>query len=168
MMRQSQFSGCISMVVVLGLGLGLAMTTPSTTRSGTILYVDDDAPPGGDGQSWETAFHYLQDALAAAQPGSGVEEIRVGQGAYRPDQDEAGNVTPGDREAAFTLAGGVVHLGGYAGYGATDPDARDVELYETILTGDLNGDDEPDFVNYEDNSFHVTPVSYTHLTLPTN
>jgi len=32
-------------------------------------------------------------------------------------------------------------LGGYAGLGADDPNARDFELYETILDGDLAGDD---------------------------
>ncbi len=32
--------------------------------SRAIWYVDDDAPPGGDGASWDAAFKYLQDALA--------------------------------------------------------------------------------------------------------
>ncbi|MCH8819532.1 MAG: TonB C-terminal domain-containing protein, partial [Acidobacteria bacterium] len=36
-----------------------------------------------------------------------------------------------------------------------DPDARDIELYETILSGDLLGNDGPDFKNNEENSYHV-------------
>jgi predicted outer membrane repeat protein len=122
----------------------------------TIRYVDDDAPLGGDGLSWPTAYRYLQDALIeAAEPGSGVDEIRIGQGTYTPDLDEGGVFTPGDRDASFEIVEGLVVAGGYAGFGAPDPDARDVELYETILSGDLNGDDGPDFTNYGDNSYTV-------------
>jgi len=124
----------------------------------TILYVDDDAPLEGDGTGWPTAFRFLQDALAAARTpgaGGGADEIHVAQGIYRPDQDEAGNVTPGDQEATFALSSGMALMGGYAGLGAPDPDERDIELYETILTGDLAGDDEPGFINYDENSFHV-------------
>jgi len=40
----------------------------ATARADTI-FVDDDAPLGGDGLSWETAFNDLQDAIAAAGPG---------------------------------------------------------------------------------------------------
>jgi predicted outer membrane repeat protein len=149
---------------------GLAVSVTGASCFGaTVLYVDDDAPPGGDGQSWQTAFTYLQDALYAARtpgsagagapghgvPGAEIDEIHVAQGRYQPDQDEAGNVTPGDREETFALISGVSLKGGYAGLGAPDPDGRDIELYETIFTGDLAGDDQPDFVNYGENSYHV-------------
>ena len=50
------------------------------------IYVDDDAIGAGDGSSWSDALTYLQDALAVASRG---DEIRVGQGVYRPDRDEA-------------------------------------------------------------------------------
>ena len=124
---------------------------------GTVLYVDDDAEPGGDGQSWETAFAFLQDALdAARRPRSGAfEEIHVAQGLYLPDHDEnhpEGNADPWE---TFALIDGVAVMGGYAGIGAEDPDERNIDLYETILSGDLLGDDLPGFVNYDDNSFHV-------------
>ena len=56
------------------------------------LYVDDDAPPGGDGASWNAAFDDLQDALTAAA-GGGVSRIFVAQGAYLPD--EAGHLDTG-------------------------------------------------------------------------
>ena len=32
----------------------------------SVLYVDDDAPPGGNGTNWESAYRFLQDALAHA------------------------------------------------------------------------------------------------------
>jgi predicted outer membrane repeat protein len=121
----------------------------------TVRYVDDDAPPGGDGLAWDTAYTYIQDALADAASDDEVGEIHVAQGRYQPDQDEAGNVTPGDRAATFQLVNGVALMGGYAGIGAPDPDARDTELYETIVTGDLLGDDEPGFENNDENSYHI-------------
>ncbi|MBU0618001.1 MAG: hypothetical protein KKI02_09815 [Planctomycetes bacterium] len=114
--------------------------------------MDDDASLGGNGASWTTAFKYLQDALALAEAD---DEIRVAAGIYKPDHDEAGNVMPGDREATFELVSGVGLYGGYAGLGTDDPDQRDVAQYETTLSGDLNGDDQPDFANYGDNSLHV-------------
>ena len=42
------------------------------------------------------------------------------------------------------MIAGVTVAGGYAGLGAPDPDARDVEQYPTILSGDLAGDDAAD------------------------
>ncbi|MHC4614236.1 MAG: choice-of-anchor Q domain-containing protein, partial [Planctomycetota bacterium] len=46
-----------------------------------------------------------------------------------------------------------------------DPDARDVELYETILSGDLAGNDGPGlFDNNDENSLHVTTGSGTDVT----
>ena len=99
-----------------------------------------------DGSSWCNAYDNLQIAIALATINT---EIRVAQGTYRPDGGT------GDRLATFLLKDGVVINGGYAGFGEADPDARDVALYETILSGDLNGDDGPDFANYADNSYHI-------------
>ena len=60
----------------------------SAAHGGGVLYVDDDAPFGGDGTSWDTAYRFLQDAMTDAGRG-GIAEIRVGQGTYKPDRDEA-------------------------------------------------------------------------------
>jgi len=154
--RNGKVRAVLASAVAVGAMLLIAGPAPAET-----LYVDDDAPPGGDGLAWPTAFCCLQDALylAASAPGS-ITEIRVGQGVYQPDQDEGSHVTPGDRAATFHLISDLALLGGYAGYGAPDPDDRDIALYEAILTGDLVGDDEPGFVNYEDNSCHV--ISFMH------
>ncbi len=139
---------------------GVAILAVSTAQADTI-YVDDDAPFGGDGLSWNTAHQFLQDALANAVAGT---EIRVAQGVYLPDQDEAGNVTPGDRTATFQLIDGVTITGGFAGLGAADPDERNPALFASILTGDLLGNDEPDFLFNDENSFHVTTGSGTDAT----
>jgi hypothetical protein len=120
------------------------------------IYVDDDADPGGNGASWGMAYKYLQDALVSAGDGT---VIHVAQGIYTPDQDEAGNVTPGDRTATFGLINGVALMGGYAGIGMPDPDDHDPDLYEAVLSGDLLGDDGPGFENNDENSYHVVTGS---------
>ena len=119
-------------------------------------YVDADAVGTGTGHTWGNAFNELQDALAVAWPG---EEIRVAEGTYKPDH--GGGQTLGDREATFELIDDVVIEGGYAGFGEADPDARDTEAYETILSGDLKGNDGPDFTNNADNSYHVVSAAIT-------
>ncbi len=117
-----------------------------------IIYVDDDAPLDGNGDTWPTAFKYLQDALAVAI-GIPSSEIRLGQGTYTPDR--GGSSALGDRNATFILCNNTTLIGGYAGVGALDPDVHDSTLYASILTGDLNMDDGDDGVNYDDNSYHV-------------
>jgi len=132
-----------------------------------IYYVDVDARGANDGSSWADAYSYLQDALAAALSG---DEIRVAQGIYKPDQGIG--ITPGDRTATFQLKNGVTIKGGYAGFGEPDPNDRDIDLYETILSGDLNGKDVL-VTNLEDllyeptraeNCYHVVTGSGTDLT----
>ncbi|MCJ7728842.1 MAG: right-handed parallel beta-helix repeat-containing protein, partial [Sedimentisphaerales bacterium] len=126
-----------------------------------ILYVDADAPGSNSGWDWANAFKNLQDALVAAAVNPHITEIRVAEGTYKPDQG-AGQ-TPGNREAAFGLVNGVAIKGGYAGFGEPNPDARDIAKYETILSGDLNGDDvaltDPcdllDEPSRAENSYHV-------------
>ncbi len=122
--------------------------------AGTVLHVDDDADPGGEGLTWPDAFRFLQDALVVAAAG-GVSEIRVAQGTYLPDRSEDDPNGTGDRGATFALLTGVGLRGGYAGLGEPDPDARDVTANATILSGDLLGDDGPDFEGVEDNSEQV-------------
>ena len=72
------------------------------TAAGDVIYVDDDASLGGNGQNWATPYRYLQDALTAAVSG---DEIRVAQGIYKPDR--GGGNALGDRYATFQLKNGV-------------------------------------------------------------
>ncbi len=105
-----------------------------------VIYVDNDASGANDGSSWTDAFVHLQDALAVAQAG---DEIRVAQGVYRPDQSSAHPDGTGDRTASFRLLDGVAVKGGFAGVDEANPNARDIAKYETVLSGDLAGDDVP-------------------------
>ncbi|MGB2807728.1 MAG: right-handed parallel beta-helix repeat-containing protein [Sedimentisphaerales bacterium] len=146
------------------------LVTTAPTFAGNIIYVDADAPGGNDGSSWADAYNYLQDALADANFNSDVNEIRVAQGIYKPDLGVG--ITPGDREATFQLINGVALKGGFAGFGQPDPNHRDIELCETTLTGDLNGDDIPianpkdlwDEPTWAENSYHVVTGSGTDAT----
>ena len=131
----------------------------STSLHGSTLHVDGQASPGGNGTSWETAFRFLQDALAAAAGDSQVEEIRVAGGTYLPDESEASPQGTGVRSSTFWLVPGVALRGGFAGTNAPDPDLRDLDLFPTILSGDLPGNDLPNWVNHADNAFHVVSAS---------
>src|SRR5688572_26597151 len=114
--------------------------------AGAVIYVDDSAPGSNDGTSWENAFRDLQDGLSAA---ASEDEVRIGQGTYRPGEAN------GARESTFNLPAKATVQGGYAGFGGANPDQFDPEQFETILSGDLNSDDGPDFANTGENSYHV-------------
>ncbi|MHC4241819.1 MAG: choice-of-anchor Q domain-containing protein, partial [Planctomycetota bacterium] len=148
-----------------------ALLCGATSVAGKVIYVDDDAIAQFDGSSWAFAYRSLQEAIAEVRPG---DEIRVAQGIYRPDRWSSseswrGGSRPasGDREATFELINGVTFKGGYAGYGKPEPNARNINLYETILSGDLDANDvsvnsPSDLLNEpsrEDNSYHVVTGS---------
>jgi len=124
------------------------------------IYVDGDAPPGpNDGLSWQSAFHYVQDGLAAAVNGN---RIHVAQGVYRPDN--GAGVAHGDRGATFELIDGVTLRGGFAGYGQPDPKVRDISRYESTLSGDLGENDSNEWTGYDENSYNVVTGSGTNST----
>ena len=112
---------------------------PGSSGPRRTIYVDADAPGANNGSSWENAYVYLQDALADANAAEKPIEIRVAQGIYKPDQGVI--QAPGDRTATFQLINGITLKGGYGGFSEQDPDARYIDLYNTILSGDLLGDD---------------------------
>jgi len=148
-----------------------AGTVPPVTHGKTIC-VDADAAGANNGTTWADAYKFLQDALADANSSEKPVEIRVAQGVYQPDRSAAEPNGTADREATFQLISGVALKGGYAGFGQPDPNARNIELYETILSGDLDGNDvdvdsaldlwyDP---GRAENSYHVVTGSGTNET----
>jgi len=140
---------------VIALAAALALIAPwgqdPVAANGTIHYVDVDATTGGNnGSTWADAFTDLQDALGAAVDGN---EIWVAEGTYTPATEHGGT---GDRFRSFQLINGVALYGGFdPDAGDTEWEDRDWESNPTILSGDLNGDDGPDFANNDENSYHV-------------
>lgn len=140
-----------SCALLTGAGPGAA----SPVAAGTIIHVDDDAPPGGHGLNWATAFISLQSAMDAANPG---DVIRVAQGTYEPEDQGI----PGDqRSVSFVPPSSVMILGGFAGIGAPDPDLRDVATFVTTLSGDVGFPSDA-----TDNAYQVLrPVNVTGLVV---
>jgi hypothetical protein len=137
--QDDDFADGLAIVTVSASGFPTVIVQVSESDNDHILYVDADAQGAGTGTSWTDAFPSLPDALNTARAYRHINEIRVAQGTYRPDR--GGGRIPGDRDASFELIEGVTWRGGYAGWGEPDPDARDVDRYHTVLSGDLNGDD---------------------------
>jgi len=130
---------------VVGAGRDLARAPSASLR----LFVDADATGANSGATWTDAYRDLQDALVAARRSGGtIREIWVAAGTYRPDR------RTGNRTASFCLLSGVAIYGGFAG-GETHLAQRNIETNETLLSGDLAGNDGPGFTNNGENSYHV-------------
>ncbi len=147
---------------------GITVTVLSTTTTGyvvrvnvrpavtTTLYVDADATGANNGTSWANAYKRLQDALAAANPtGNDTAEIWVAEGTYAP-------TTGSVQSATFQLKNSVKIYGGFAAT-ETVRSQRNVEAHQTILSGDLLGNDNSNVAPSEptraDNSYHVVTSS---------
>jgi hypothetical protein len=135
---------------------------PTSPFSNGVVYVNASATGANNGTSWADAFTSLQDGLAAAQANQPcVNQVWVAAGTYTPDR--GAGITPGDRTATFRLINNVALYGGFAGT-ETSLDQRDIAANPTILSGDLAGNDGPNFANYGENSFHVVTGSGTDAT----
>ena len=115
--------------------------------TGSVMFVDASATGANDGSSWADAYTDLQSALAAPLG----PEIWVAAGTYRPS-------ATGDRSVSFYINLGRRVHGGFDGTEATF-DQRAGLFDQTILEGDLLGDDGPGFVNRGDNSIQVVVIT---------
>ncbi|MHC4167321.1 MAG: right-handed parallel beta-helix repeat-containing protein [Planctomycetota bacterium] len=149
----------------------LAVLSLCGVARGKIIYVDAAAAGGNNGSSWADAYNHLQDALADANIAENPIEIHIAQGLYTPDLGEG--ITPGDRSAEFKMLNDLTVRGGFAGFSELDPDARDFEKYETILSGDLEGNDvevaSPSEIRDEptrsDNSMRIISLSDSEVNI---
>ncbi|MHC4846348.1 MAG: right-handed parallel beta-helix repeat-containing protein [Planctomycetota bacterium] len=120
------------------------------------IHVDAGLTTGlDDGSSWADAFQGadgLQAALAVAVSG---DEIFVAQGTYLASSSL-------DRAASFALKNGVTIWGSFAG-GESSPDDRPpFGTADSVLSGDLAGDDGGGM--FGDNSYHILTTAGTDLT----
>lgn len=139
------------------LALLTACGLAATAGAQTTHFVDANLSTGaGDGSSWSDAFQGalgLQDAITAAVAG---DEIWAADGVYLPA------APGGPRTTSFRPKNGVTIRGGFIG-GETSPAGRPpFGAAPAILSGDLDGDDGPNFTNQTDNSFHVINAAGTN------
>lgn len=110
----------------------------SDVSAQVVLRVDPDAPAGGNGQSWASAYIGLHEALAQAAvlAADSIETtIWLRHGIY--PTDGVGAPAPGaGRTIAFELSTGVRILGGFAGH-ESDESERDPEQHITMLSGEI-------------------------------
>ena len=98
------------------------------------MYVNGQAPAGGDGSSWATAMQQLSLVLGTlACNGGSASQIWVAEGTYAPGMSNTYN------GGAFTLPAGTALYGGFAGT-ETLLSERDAALHPTILSGDQQRD----------------------------
>jgi probable HAF family extracellular repeat protein len=127
-----------------------------------VLFVRSTAPAGGNGLSWNTAYRSLQDALTAASLSNGVvQEIWVAAGTYIPTRRTVFNSS---RSVTFQVLRNVTVFGGFAG-NETSLAQRNWVTNETVLSGDLAGNDGPNFTNNAENAIHVVTATLPDLTV---
>lgn len=123
--------------------VSVALPLPTT-------YVDHAATGANDGTSWLNAYVDLQSALTATPP---YHQIWVATGTYVPS-------SLGDRTVSFVLPPAVEVFGGFdPAQGIATMGQRDPIAYETILSGDLMGDDGLGVTT--NNSFNVVKSGST-------
>ncbi len=130
----------------LGASLAFLSTAAAAHAQTRVVYVDQSAPAGGDGTSWQGAFNNLRTALVAINTGptiNGSLEIRVAQGTYRAEQ--VGWQALGfELSPVTTTSAAVVALkGSFLGRISPTPDLRDFSIASSTLSGDVLGNDTP-------------------------
>ena len=124
------------------------------------IYVKHDASGSNNGSSWANAYTLFQSALNSANSG---DQIWVAAGTYKPTS--AYDLTNTPRFYHFRMKNGVTIYGGFAGTETSvsqRTDFGDGDANETILSGDLSGNDNFNVANggYQgttgnDNCYHV-------------
>jgi len=137
-----------------------SVSTPYS--DGFVIHVDKNAASADPNSIWSTAKGAFTELSAALNyvnsifPASSAPVyILVAEGVYRPDDGTS------SRDSTFSISAGVRVIGGFAGstWGDALPYDQKPDVFETILTGDLLGNDNgTDFVNgpaFQDNAYHV-------------
>ena len=126
----------------------------------TRLYVNQANATSGTGGTWATAYQRLGDAVYQASQCPAIAEIWVAAGTYLPTRDASYNANPGNSQArTFYLRSGLLVYGGFAGTETALGQRLGNGQYETILSGDLNGNDYGTggtyVANTSDDAYHV-------------
>jgi len=143
---------------------GSSITTQyfDVTPAPTKIYVDQSASGNNDGSSWADAFTDLQTGIDAAKNNFIADSVWVAQGTYKPDTS--------DRTKRFNIDGNGIKV--FGGFNGTESDfsQRDVRGNPTIISGDLNDNDDPNDVTYSsllrlDNSYKLFYVDANNVEI---
>lgn len=150
-----------STLLVAMLFAAAILAAPQRASAQTTIYVNAAAAPGGNGQSWATAYQDLQSAInearAVPQAGRNVH-IWVAQGTYFPSERYN---PPDPRSVTFEAPVGVSIYGGFSG-SETSIDQRNFTVFRTILSGDLDQNDGPSFTGMEENAYFLFRILNLH------
>lgn len=130
--------------------LNSGWSSPKEFRSNGIIYVNKNATGINNGTTWVDAFTDLQDALSVLIDNG---KIWVAQGTYIPDAS--------GRNTSFIIDKTNIELfGGFVGT-ETDLSQRDLNVNETILSGDLLANDSGNLTGTTrvDNVYHVIEIN---------
>ena len=136
-------------VLILILLIGVIGADPAQAQSVVYRVSSDGAVSGSCGDDWSNPcdLQYLLNLLTSGG------EIWAKAGTYKPGTD---------RNSTFQLRDGIAIYGGFAGT-ETSREQRDPSANVTILSGDLNGNDNsntlPDEPTRSENVFHVVSSS---------
>ncbi|WP_157603363.1 choice-of-anchor Q domain-containing protein [Spirosoma telluris] len=149
LVQVSDANGCV----------GVASAAYSLTVSnvalpcGTVVFVTQNGAGLQNGSNWANAFAgtALQTAINTATTCGA--QVWVAQGLYKP-------TTGTNRSISFVMKPGVAIYGGFRGTEGQLGDRPTIipiadQPSSSTLSGDLSGDDGPDFANNADNSYHV-------------
>ena len=133
----SFFGGNMKIRNIIGvLIIAIIIFSGSLLHAASVYYVDSARPDDlANGESWEMAFKTIQAGINAANlaglADSTPKEARVKAGVY----------TPATHGESFVLKQYVKLYGGFSG-AETELSQRNPETSHTILSGDINGDDQ--------------------------
>ncbi len=122
-----------------------------TPDANGIVYVKKNA--SGNGSNWGNATPELADALKAAKTNTNIKEVWVAKGVYKPlyRADNLSGANSADRNNSFVLVQDVKLYGGFdPDHSRTDMASRNPLVAETILSGDIDGNN-----NLSNNAYHV-------------
>jgi predicted outer membrane repeat protein len=113
-----------------------------------VVRVREGVQSAGGGDTWDSAFGSVSDALAMATcSGQLVRELWVAEGTYQPAGAQS------DRAATFRVPRGMALYGGFGGF-EEERDHRDPQANPTVLSGETGLPN-----NLNDNLYHVVTIT---------
>lgn len=141
----------------------ITMQVTDIVPSAGIVYVKKGAT--GNGSSWANAAGELADALLAARVNTAITQIWVTGGTYLPlySAHDGDLGQPSGRRNSFVVTGNLKLYGGFAGTETTLSQRNlTITANNTILSGDLDGNDDPDGSIAGNNAYNVVIAAGNH------